>query len=164
MWTRRGATLVAAAALLAGIVALGIAAARGPAPARSLDDRVHQVASRLRCPVCQDLSVADSPSLVAKQIRSTIARRLRAGQTPAEIEDYFVARFGESILLAPPARGIDVLAWIVPALLVAAGLGALGLALRRWAGAGPAPEPTTLTAEERDAVDRELRMLDGEPT
>jgi cytochrome c-type biogenesis protein CcmH len=130
-----------------------------------MDDRVHQVASTLRCPVCQDLSVADSPSLVAQQIRGAIARRLEAGQTPAEIRDYFVSRFGESILLAPPGHGIDLVAWALPAILVAMGLGVLVLAMGRWARrTGRPPEVPALSVPDRDALARELRTLDGEAT
>ena len=162
MRTRRGASIAVAAALLAAAAAVGFVAARGSAPARSIDDRVHEIASTLRCPVCEDLSVADSPSLVAKQIRATIAHRLRAGQTPAHIKAYFVSRFGESILLVPPGHGIDVLAWIVPVLLVAMGLGILGSALGRWARPRPTEGRAPLTDTERDVLDGELRTLDRE--
>ena len=160
---KRASALVLAAAFLATGAALGFVAARGPAPARSVDDRVHRIAASLRCPVCQDLSVADSPSLVAKQIRATIAERLRAGRTPDEITAYFVSRFGQSVLLTPPGHGIDLLAWIVPGLLVAAGLGILALALRRWAGSGArSPASPALTDGDRAMLERELRAFHPE--
>src|SRR5207253_3959795 len=109
-----------AGSLLAAGTALGVVAARGPSPPSSMDDRVKQVAQTLRCPVCVDLSVADSPSLTARHMRSTIAALLRRGRSPDAIRGYFVARFGPTILLTPQGQGIDALAWIAPALLVAA--------------------------------------------
>jgi cytochrome c-type biogenesis protein CcmH len=123
-----------------------------------MDDRVRHVASTLRCPVCQDLSVADSPSLVARQIRAAIARRLRVGQSDQEIRDFFVARFGPSILLTPQGEGIDLMAWIAPALLFAAGLALLGGALRRWSRPHPAgPEEHVVTVSDRAMLERELK-------
>src|SRR5207247_3420032 len=115
---RRAAALLVAAAFVAGGAALAVAAARGTGSPATMDDRVRQIASALKCPQCTDLSVADSPSIVARQIRSTIAARLRRGDSPAEIRDYFVSRFGESILLRPPGHGVDLLAWIAPGLLL----------------------------------------------
>ena len=164
---RRAAALLLAAAFLASGAALVVAAARGPAPPGTMDERVRQIASTLKCPACADLSVADSPSIVARQIRSTIATRLRRGETPAEIRSYFVSRFGEAILLRPSGHGIDLLAWVAPAILLLAGLTILGRTLARWsrrpadAAAGLEHE---LTAEDRALLEREVRSLDAEAT
>src|SRR5206468_5995745 len=128
---------------------LAVVALRGPAPAASMDERVQEVAATLSCPSCLDLSVADSPSITARHLRATIAGLLRQGWSPDRIRDFFVARYGATILETPPARGIDLLASIAPALLVAFGMGLLGLTLVRWsrgpAGpAGPAAPPEPL--------------------
>jgi cytochrome c-type biogenesis protein CcmH len=151
-------------ALLATGVTLAVVAARGPAPAVSMDDRVRQVAATLRCPVCLDLSVADSPSLTAREIRATIARQLSQGRTPSEIRDFFVARFGPTILLTPKGNGIDVLAWIAPALLLAFGLALLVVTLLRWSRASPAAagRDESLTAADRAMLDRELAAAEVE--
>ena len=123
---------VLAAALLVSGVALGFVAARGPEPPRSLPEQVRAVASTLRCPVCQNLSVADSPSPLAREMRATIGRELRAGRTPEQIRARFVDAYGEWILLAPPRRGLNLVAWIAPAVLLGLGLVTAGVALRRW--------------------------------
>jgi cytochrome c-type biogenesis protein CcmH len=165
---RRGTALVLAAAFVAGGVALVVAAGRGAAPPGTMDERVRQIASTLRCPVCADLSVADSPSIVARQIRSTIEARLRRGRTPAEIRAFFVSRFGTSILLRPSGHGIDLVAWLAPAMLVLAGLAILGRTLVRWSGPRPAEGRAgieqELSADDRALLDREIRALDTEAT
>ncbi|MFN2543351.1 MAG: cytochrome c-type biogenesis protein CcmH [Actinomycetota bacterium] len=158
---RRAAAVILAGALLAAGAALGFAAVRGPAAARNMDDRVHGVASTLRCPVCHDLSVADSPSLVARQMRETIARRLRAGQSPGEIRDFFVSRFGPTVLLTPQGGGAGLAAWIFPVLLSLGGLAVLGMTVVRWSRPGSlgAGEPP-ISPEERSRLERELAEVE----
>jgi cytochrome c-type biogenesis protein CcmH len=156
--------LVLAGALVAAAVALAVVAVRGPAAPRSLDDRVRAVAATLRCPVCQNLSVADSPSRLAQEMRRTIARDLRAGLTPDQIRARFVAAYGQWILQAPPKRGIGLAAWVAPALLMVAGVGVAGWALRRWTVGGPAPGPPApaLNEEDRRLLERALAEAPAE--
>jgi len=82
--------------------------------------------------VCQNLSVADSPSEMASQMRAIIRERLAAGESPAEVQRYFVDRYGEWILLAPPRRGFNLLVWLLPLVAVAVGLVTAGALVWRW--------------------------------
>ena len=161
---RRGAALVLAGSFLAAAAALGFVAVRGQAPATSIPDRVHAIASTLRCPVCQDLSVADSPSLAAREMRAAIATRLRAGQSPGRVTAYFVSRFGPSIMLTPSAHGVDLVSWILPGLLAAAGVAILALALVRWTRAETAAQLPAPTEADRSLLEHELHMLGSEET
>jgi cytochrome c-type biogenesis protein CcmH len=160
--TGRVGLFVLSVALLAAAVALGIVAARGESPPRTLQDRVRSVASSLRCPVCQDLSVADSPSGLAQQMRATIALDLQAGRTPDEIRAGFVRAYGQWILLSPPRRGLGLLAWVLPALFLVAGIAAAGFAIRRWSE-GRLEASSTISSEDRHLLERALRDEEGEP-
>lgn len=115
-------------------------AAYGRAPAhQSLNDRVQAVAQQLRCPICQGESVADSPSDIAQAMRADIRRRLVAGQTPAQIKNFYVARYTDWILLAPPSSGVGSLAWLAPPLLLLGGVGLLVTLVLDWRARGRTP-------------------------
>jgi cytochrome c-type biogenesis protein CcmH len=168
--------LVLAGALLASAVALGVVAARGPAEPATVQDRVRAVASTLRCPICQDLSVADSPSGLAQQMRASIAQDLRAGMAADQVRAKFVAAYGPWILLSPPRRGLNLLAWIAPILLFLAGLVAAATTIRNWSASAGAlgrngatgdsgqetDRPDELSPADRRLLDRALRSVGDE--
>lgn len=144
-------------AVLLAAAGVAFAALRGPAGPASTDDRVYAIASGLRCPVCLNLSAADSPSPVAQEMRATIRRDIEAGKTPAEIRSEFVAGYGEWILLSPEPKGINLLAWLVPVLVVVGGLFAVLFAIRRWTIAGRRPTGTArISADDRRLVSQAL--------
>ena len=88
--------------LLAIAIALATAPALAQQPAVHVNEReVYEVAAQLRCVVCQNLSVADSPSEMASQMRGIVRERLAAGETPAQVTEYFVDKYGQWILLSP---------------------------------------------------------------
>jgi cytochrome c-type biogenesis protein CcmH len=122
------------------------------------EDVVHEVAAQLRCVVCQNLSVADSPSEMASQMRGIIRERLAAGENPAEVQRYFVERYGEWILLSPPRHGFNLLVWLLPLGAVLAGLAAAALLIRRWTRrARTAPTmPAKVDAAMSERIRREL--------
>ena len=154
----RAGALVIAAALIGAAGAIAVAAARGPSQPRTLEGRVRGIASSLRCPVCQDLSVADSPSALATQMRASIAQQLQAGRTPDEIRAGFVAAYGQWILLSPPRRGLTLVAWLIPFGLALAGLLIAVGAIRRWdhGRETSSAEPVSLAPEDRRLLDRAL--------
>jgi cytochrome c-type biogenesis protein CcmH len=131
--------------LLAGavgvIVVAALVAGRSDGGAHSAEDRVHEIAAELRCPVCQNLSVADSPSRLAGEMRAEIAVKLEAGETPEEIRAFFVDRYGEWVLLAPTKRGLNLLPWAVPVIGVLAGAAVWVALVRRRGGESRAAAP-----------------------
>jgi cytochrome c-type biogenesis protein CcmH len=85
------------------------------------DERIDQITAELRCPVCQGLSVKDSTSETARQMRDLVAERVREGRTNEEIQAEFRASYGDWILLAPPVTSWSGLVWLAPIAIVAAG-------------------------------------------
>lgn len=107
--------------------------------ARTIDDRARALEATIRCPVCQGLSIADSPALLAQQMRSLVREQLDAGRTDAEILDQFVSRYGRWILLTPTSQGPDLILWLLPGALVGGGA-VLLVAIGRRRRLGPAPD------------------------
>jgi cytochrome c-type biogenesis protein CcmH len=102
------------------------------ATAPDIDEQTRAIAQELRCVVCQNLSVADSPSEMAQQMRGIIREQLAAGQNSQQIKDFFVSKYGEWVLLAPTTRGFSLLVWVLPFTVLIFGI-ALGLwFMRRW--------------------------------
>ena len=77
-------------ALVAGLVSM-ISVAVSDHPPASQAQQVQQIAAGLHCPVCKDLSVADSPAPLAQQMRQEIAQKLRSGESADQIRAGFVA-------------------------------------------------------------------------
>jgi cytochrome c-type biogenesis protein CcmH len=131
-----------------------------PAASEVTEDQVRAVASELRCVVCQSLSVADSPSETAHQMREIVRERLNAGQTPEQVQAYFVEKYGQWILLAPPRRGFSLLVWIAPFAALAVGLVVVGLVVARWRRRSPAAAPAAPVDEAtRARIRREMSEL-----
>jgi cytochrome c-type biogenesis protein CcmH len=101
------------------------------ASAQEVDSRVHLIASKLRCPVCQNESVADSQSELSAQMRTVIRDKLAAGETEDQIVGYFVSRYGEWILLEPPRQGVLWIVWLAPAAALLGGAALVIVYLRR---------------------------------
>ena len=130
------------------------------ATAVDLDDRVREIASEWRCVVCQNLSVADSPSDLAKEMRSLVRELVQQGKSREEIEAYFVSRYGQFVLLSPPKQGFNLLVWVLPFLAIAVGAGVVYLGARHWTEAAPAGRPPVDPAYA-ERVRRELRAREG---
>ena len=129
---------LAARATLAAPLSAAPQAARptASAPADSaLDAATRSLASQLRCPVCQGLSVQDSPSELAQQMRDVVRQQLQDGKSPDEVKDYFVARYGQWILMTPPAAGFNWLVYSLPAIVLVIGAAMLVVLVRRWPSA-----------------------------
>jgi len=153
--------------LTAGGVTLLLLAFPPGAPGAVPEEEVHHIAMQLRCPVCQNLSVADSPSEMAKEMRGLIRDRLERGETREEVMAYFVSKYGEWILLSPRPSGFNLIVWILPFAAVLAGAVGIFAVVRHWnvrarvraAGmAAPSPDPAYL-----ERIRRELEATEGGP-
>jgi cytochrome c-type biogenesis protein CcmH len=92
--------------------------------------RTEEVASLLRCPVCQGLSVADSPATMAVNMKTQVREMLGAGYDEEQILSCFESSYGEFVRLQPPLRGVNWLVWLAPVLGLLAGGAVVAWALR----------------------------------
>ena len=143
---------------LALISLVMLAAAAPSAPDPVLEQRVVDVASELRCLVCQNQTLADSNAPLAVDLREQIREKMRQGESERAVVDYMVARYGDFVLYRPPFKATTVLLWAGPVLLALAGLAALFLSLaRRRRGSR-----SELSDEDRARAQR-LLAGDGDP-
>ena len=105
--------------------------AGSPLDGAQLDEKTEQVASTVRCPVCQGLSVADSPTESALAIKTEMRELLGAGYSDEQVLSYLERSYGEFIRLSPRARGFNLVVWIAPVLAVALGFWLVIARLRR---------------------------------
>lgn len=115
----------------------------------ALEARAREVSKALRCVVCQNQSIDDSPDPLARDMRIVVRERIAAGASEAEVLDFMVARYGDFVLMRPPFQPNTWLLWAGPAvLLVLAATGAASVILRRRAPITD-PEAAPLTPEEQ---------------
>ncbi len=117
------------------LLALALGAPQGPPlSGPALDQRTQEVASLLRCPVCQGMSVADSPSTVALDMKHQVRDMLAKGYTQEQILAYFEQSYGQFVLLKPR----NPLVWILPILILIVGAVVVVVTAKRLSA-----EPTT---------------------
>jgi cytochrome c-type biogenesis protein CcmH len=101
-----------------------------PVSGSALEARTREVAALLRCPVCQGLSVADSPATMAQKMKDEVREMVAAGYDQDQILTYFERSYGEFVRLKPPLRGVNWLVWLSPGLGLVLGLAIVWAALR----------------------------------
>ena len=127
------------------------------APDPALDARVRALSSELRCLVCQNQTVADSDSGVARDMRDQVRTQLAAGKSEAEVKTYMTDRFGDFVLYNPPFKATTVVLWAGPfAVLLLAGF----LLIRRLRKSSVAHAPAVLTDEDRNRARALLNSKD----
>ena len=102
-----------------------------PLAGDALTQRTQQVAAEIRCPVCQGLSIADSPSEMAVNMKAQVRAMLACGYTQPQIEKYFERSYGQFVLLRPKFEGVNSLVWILPFAALAAGALVVVMTMRK---------------------------------
>ena len=137
---------IALAMLLAGAVPAAAQYAAAPATAQAatstelaptvapdpqLEADVQELSHKLRCLVCQNQSIAESNAPLAVDLREQVREQLSSGRSKEDVVEYLVARYGDFVLYEPPVKGVTLLLWGGPALLLFGSAGWLVLRLRR---------------------------------
>jgi len=104
-----------------------------------LEQQAYSLNQAIMCPVCPGESIDQSQNPLAVQMRAIVIDKLSTGWSDQQIKDFFVERYGPSVLLAPPTAGLGLAAWIVPPATILGAVIALLLALR-WMRRSQAPE------------------------
>jgi cytochrome c-type biogenesis protein CcmH len=159
------------ACALSGLLALADAPRGPPLSGALLDARTDEIGGLLRCPVCQGLSVADSPATMARNMKAEVREKLAAGYDQDQILADFERSYGEFVRLEPPMRGVNWLVWFGPLGALLAGGGVIAWALKRSPrtaaeeaarapGDSDLPSRETLPSDPRlAAAVRRVRML-----
>jgi cytochrome c-type biogenesis protein CcmH len=109
----------------------------------------YQLASDLRCPMCQGQSIEESSSPVAAEMKEFIRNKLTEGMTPTEVKNLLVGSYGEWVLLEPRPEGFNLAVYVLPVVVLLGGAAFVVVLTRRWTRRPPdAPPP--LPAEEPD--------------
>jgi cytochrome c-type biogenesis protein CcmH/NrfF len=130
------------------------------ASASAEDSWGYDLAHELMSPYCPGRTLATCPSPQAAELVQWIVMQEAAGVSRDQVVEMLIARFGEDILGAPPAKGITLWAYIFPVLAFLVGGGAAFLVLRRIVGAGAAPRAQAARAASTLPA---APLLDGPP-
>jgi cytochrome c-type biogenesis protein CcmH len=95
------------------------------------EQRFRVLLDELRCPKCQNQSLADSDAGIAQDMRTRVEAMIKEGKSNDEIVDYFVARYGDFVSYRPPVTPTTSILWLAPLLLLGSGAVVIVLLLRR---------------------------------
>ena len=142
----RNVLFVAAMAVMA--IALTLLVSTRPADV----DRVEEIGSRIKCPVCQGESIANSPSPMAEDMMDLVSERVAAGVPDQEIINELLGSYTGAVLLDPPASGSTLALWLAPIAALAVGVGVISWWQRHPGAVGDRPAPPAERSRTRLVV------------
>lgn len=134
-----------------------------PLSGDALFQRANEVSALIRCPVCQGLSVADSPSEMAVNMKAQVSELLARGYTQEQILRYFELSYGQFVLLKPKFEGINSFVWLLPVIALALGIFVVVAKMKKLSATAP-PATVPPTSPDDEYLDRVRRMVgEGKP-
>ena len=124
-----------------------------------------QAISQIRSPYCPGLMLEVCPSPQAELLRDSIHTMAAGGMTAPQIVERVLASHGEEYRALPKRSGAGAWAWVMPPLVLLAGLALVAwriARLRRMRAGVVEPEAAPLSPEERARLDAALRGFDRE--
>jgi len=128
-----------------------------PLAGAELDRRTAEISKLLRCPVCQGLAVADSPAIMALNMREQVRELLSRGYSEEQVLSYFEQSYGQFVLLKPKFQGVNALVWLLPVAALILGAAIVLVKVRKLEAPLPAPPEATddpYLARVRELVDK----------
>jgi len=102
------------------LVPLSSSAAQNDSPIT--DDEVNALAEELYCPVCENVPLDVCPTKACAQWRDLIREKMELGWNEKQIKAFFAEQYGDQVLAVPPRRGFNWLIYVLPSLVVLAGV------------------------------------------
>ncbi len=118
-----------------------------------LDVLAQDIYRNLMCPLCPGQTIEQSQSELSAQMRFVVREKLAQGETREEILQFFVERYGESVLAAPAKSGFSLIVWLTPILGILAGGVAVWIVIRRWVRSRDTSSAGLLSRDSDDSHD-----------
>lgn len=150
-------------ALILGLSPYGCAAPEQP---QSLEKQAQEIYGSLMCPLCPGQTIDQSQSELSTQMRLLVREKLERGETREEILQFFVERYGETVLAAPVKSGFNLIVWITPILGIFIGGIVLWVIIRRRVRGATSngqlsPTPDNGNVDKyRDQLEKDLKNFD----
>lgn len=151
--------------LFAFLLSIRGASAQVPTPGGPTDDEVNAIARQLYCPVCENTPLDVCPTQACAEWRELIREKLAEGWSEGQVKKYFLDRFGDRVLAAPPPHGLNWLVYIVPPVAFLLGVYFLYRSTASWRSTTkPASSPDTSKniRESPEAIDEFAERLEEE--
>ncbi|MEE8569210.1 MAG: cytochrome c-type biogenesis protein CcmH [Anaerolineales bacterium] len=137
------------------VIWLGTAYAQDDSPRIPSDDEVNAIAKKMYCPVCENTPLDVCPTQACTEWRELISEKLSLGWSEDQIIDFFLEQYGDRVLAMPPARGLNLLVYIIPPLVFIAGAIILFKAFVTW----KKPPPV-----KPDQDTKSVKITEGDPS
>lgn len=124
-----------------------------------MENRVREIAHKLRCPTCQAMSVKESDAGLSLNMKQRIRELLEEGKSEAEILQFFEERYGEWILRSPKKEGFSLLLWTLPGLIILVTLLILIQNLRKKSREVAGIDTSPLSKVELQQIENDLKQL-----
>ncbi len=121
-----------------------------------VETRLRELSKELRCVVCQNEALSDSPADLAESMRQEIRDLMRSGKSDQEVIDFLTARYGDFVLFRPPFKPLTYLLWIGPFVF-------LGFGVVVWVVALRARRTFKSTPVSREQIAAAARLLEDKP-
>lgn len=141
------------------LLLLAICYAGSLSGSEQLENRVREIAGKLRCPTCQGMSVKESDAGLSMNMKQRIRELLQAGKSEDEILQFFVDRYGEWILRSPQKKGFSLLLWILPGLIIVVAVLSLLRYLKKRSRTAVAIDTSPLSDVEKRQIENDLKQI-----